>query len=120
MAPEADHDIKDDDEKNPRPLDEDDIALLKTYVIFPSFPLSFFLSFFLITNPNNNYVDLTFLISARFINSCCYCIAMLCFHVRDWIFIIFYFFLTTTKSNYAGKLGWGDGFTSLEHFKFWI
>ena len=60
MAPEADHDIKDDDEKNPRPLDEDDIALLKTYVIFPSFPFSFFLSFFLITNPNNNYVDLTF------------------------------------------------------------
>ena len=56
MAPEADHDIKDDDEKNPRPLDEDDIALLKTYVIFPSFPFSFFL----ITNPNNNYVDLTF------------------------------------------------------------
>ena len=56
MAPEADHDIKDDDEKNPRPLDEDDIALLKTYVIFPSFPFSSFL----ITNPNNNYVDLTF------------------------------------------------------------
>ena len=43
MAPEADHDIKDDDEKNPRPLDEDDIALLKTYVIFPSFPFSFLL-----------------------------------------------------------------------------
>ncbi|KAK7834169.1 26s proteasome regulatory subunit 7 [Quercus suber] len=35
MAPEADHDIKDDDEKNPRPLDEDDIALLKTYGLGP-------------------------------------------------------------------------------------
>ena len=30
MANESEHDIK--DEKNPRPLDEDDIALLKTYV----------------------------------------------------------------------------------------
>jgi 26S proteasome regulatory subunit T1 len=30
MAPEPEDDVK--DEKNPRPLDEDDIALLKTYV----------------------------------------------------------------------------------------
>lgn len=30
MAPEPEDEIK--DEKNPRPLDEDDIALLKTYV----------------------------------------------------------------------------------------
>lgn len=30
MAPEPDEELK--DEKNPRPLDEDDIALLKTYV----------------------------------------------------------------------------------------
>lgn len=30
MAPEPEDDIK--DEKNPKPLDEDDIALLKTYV----------------------------------------------------------------------------------------
>ena len=33
MAGEAELDIK--DEKNPRPLDEDDIALLKTYVLSP-------------------------------------------------------------------------------------
>jgi hypothetical protein len=32
MAPEPEDDVK--DEKNPRPLDEDDIALLKTYVCF--------------------------------------------------------------------------------------
>lgn len=32
MAPEPEDEIK--DEKNPRPLDEDDIALLKTYVTF--------------------------------------------------------------------------------------
>lgn len=32
MAPEHEDDLK--DEKNPRPLDEDDIALLKTYVTF--------------------------------------------------------------------------------------
>ena len=30
MAPEPEDEIK--DEKNPRPLDDDDIALLKTYV----------------------------------------------------------------------------------------
>ena len=30
MAPDPEDEIK--DEKNPRPLDEDDIALLKTYV----------------------------------------------------------------------------------------
>lgn len=30
MAPDLEDEIK--DEKNPRPLDEDDIALLKTYV----------------------------------------------------------------------------------------
>lgn len=33
MAPAADHDDEIKDEKNPRPLDEDDIALLKTYVL---------------------------------------------------------------------------------------
>lgn len=33
MAIEHEDDLK--DEKNPRPLDEDDIALLKTYVCFP-------------------------------------------------------------------------------------
>jgi len=32
MAIEHEDDLK--DEKNPRPLDEDDIALLKTYVTF--------------------------------------------------------------------------------------
>lgn len=32
MAPAADHDDEIKEEKNPRPLDEDDIALLKTYV----------------------------------------------------------------------------------------
>ena len=58
MAPEADHDIKDDDEKNPRPLDEDDIALLKTYVIFPSFPFSFFLSFLLQTLITTMWISL--------------------------------------------------------------
>lgn len=43
MAPEPEDEIK--DEKNPRPLDEDDIALLKTYVIFLSLsPLTFLLS----------------------------------------------------------------------------
>lgn len=35
MAPEPEDEIK--DEKNPRPLDEDDIALLKTYVSFRLF-----------------------------------------------------------------------------------
>ena len=35
MAPEPDNEIDIKDEKNPRPLDEDDIALLKTYVSFP-------------------------------------------------------------------------------------
>ena len=34
MAPEPEDNIK--DEKNPRPLDADDIALLKTYVFEPS------------------------------------------------------------------------------------
>lgn len=33
MAPEPDDDVL--NEKNPRPLDEDDIALLKTYVSAP-------------------------------------------------------------------------------------
>ena len=33
MAPEPDDDLL--NEKNPRPLDEDDIALLKTYVSAP-------------------------------------------------------------------------------------
>jgi 26S proteasome regulatory subunit T1 len=33
MAPEPEDDIM--NEKNPRPLDEDDIALLKTYVSAP-------------------------------------------------------------------------------------
>lgn len=33
MAPAADHDDEIKEEKNPRPLDEDDIALLKTYVL---------------------------------------------------------------------------------------
>lgn len=32
MAPDPEDEIK--DEKNPKPLDEDDIALLKTYVNF--------------------------------------------------------------------------------------
>lgn len=46
MAPPA-ADIEDEikDEKNPPPLDEDDIALLKTYVLFLS----------LILNPNFHY-----------------------------------------------------------------
>lgn len=35
MAPEPENDIKDD--KNPRPLDEGDIALLKTYVSLTSY-----------------------------------------------------------------------------------
>lgn len=35
MAPEPEDEFK--DEKNPRPLDEDDIALLKTYVIYSFF-----------------------------------------------------------------------------------
>lgn len=35
MAHDPEDEIK--DEKNPKPLDEDDIALLKTYVIY-SFP----------------------------------------------------------------------------------
>lgn len=34
MAPAADVEDEIKDEKNPRPLDEDDIALLKTYVLF--------------------------------------------------------------------------------------
>ena len=36
MAEEAKHDIK--DEKSSRPLNEDDIALLKIYVISPPLP----------------------------------------------------------------------------------
>jgi hypothetical protein len=36
MAPEPEEDIM--NEKNPRPLDEDDIALLKTYVSAPPRP----------------------------------------------------------------------------------
>lgn len=36
MAPEPEDDFK--DEKNPKPLDEDDIALLKTYVSILEFP----------------------------------------------------------------------------------
>jgi len=44
MAIEHEDELK--DEKNPRPLDEDDIALLKTYVILsllnPNFPISLF------------------------------------------------------------------------------
>ena len=115
MAPEADHDIKDDDEKNPRPLDEDDIALLKTYVIFPSFPFSFFLSFLLQTLITTMWISLFIFSSMHSFLLLLYCYAMFSCSRLD-----FYFFLTTTKSNYAGKLGWGDGFTSLEHFKFWI
>ena len=115
MAPEADHDIKDDDEKNPRPLDEDDIALLKTYVIFPSFPFSFLLQTLITTMwISLFYFQLDSLIPAA--------IVLLCyvFMFKIGFLLFYYFFLTTTKSNYAGKLGWGDGFTSLEHFKFWI
>jgi hypothetical protein len=37
MAPEPEDDIM--NEKNPRPLDEDDIALLKTYVSVPPLDL---------------------------------------------------------------------------------
>lgn len=44
MAPEPEDEIK--DEKNPRPLDEDDIALLKTYVPSIFFLRLFFLSVF--------------------------------------------------------------------------
>lgn len=44
MAPEPEDDIK--DEKNPKPLDEDDIALLKTYVRYSLlFKLLFYLRF---------------------------------------------------------------------------
>lgn len=44
MAPEPEDEIK--DEKNPRPLDEDDIALLKTYVPSIFFLRLFFFSVF--------------------------------------------------------------------------
>lgn len=44
MAPEPEDDFK--DEKNPIPLDEDDIALLKTYVRFSSPPICFQLPLF--------------------------------------------------------------------------
>ena len=109
MAPEADHDIKDDDEKNPRPLDEDDIALLKTYVIFPSFPFSFFLSFLLQTLITTMWISLFYfqldsLIPAAIVLLC----YVLSFHVQDWIFILFLFFFLL-QQNQIMLVNWVGG-----------
>ena len=110
MAPEADHDIKDDDEKNPRPLDEDDIALLKTYVIFPSFPFSFFLSFLLQTLITTMWISLFIFSSIHSFLLPFYCYAMLCYvlsvHVQDWIFINYFFVL---QQNQIMLVNWVGG-----------
>lgn len=58
MAPDPDEELK--DEKNPRPLDEDDIALLKTYVYcslfrrFGIFPTPKVLIFIRISPPSSS------------------------------------------------------------------
>ena len=106
MAPEADHDIKDDDEKNPRPLDEDDIALLKTYVIFPSFPFSFFLSFLLQTLITTMWISLFIFSSIHSFLLLLYCYAMFSCSRLDFYYFIIFFLL---QQNQIMLVNWVGG-----------
>lgn len=91
MAPPAAESIEDEikNEKNPRPLDEDDIALLKTYVYSSLSPLSIYFSTY-----NNYYCYVSILafwilrpLGLSYFRSI-FLISPLCCFV-DWFFLIY-------------------------------